>query len=437
MVLIGGGFFALKTIRRPKLLERQASRQNELQHSVSVTPDPKAFQSQSLPVLAYNGVSFGTVEHPLIEVKPRVGPYEGQMVAVDAKTRTYLEALVQPAIELGRTGNLLATTTYEIVFHPDVQLQLSMGMAEVMSAMDGGYYTTAVNSHGTIIGHGSHHRISGVNPGNLALGVWQIMALVTSQKFLADISYGIGKINRELQEIKCWLQEEQYNQIEGNFRYLKSIASDIAAQRYEEGQVTTFNTQLEAIIRETLQLTASFDKRQMKYRDEISNLKVTGRGYAKHKEEIETKIAETLRFAQYRIATLHLLGIVAQLRCALPVDPNLSSTRLADLAMLCEELSASQTVLKETLNSKIVSLQSTKWNVLNFKKNEMHQNDHLSLSVDLNKKYSEVVSYLEETTDAIKAAQNVLLQRKKLAQGPRRLMVTLNDRQKIQQIQQL
>ena len=147
-----------------------------------------------------------------------------------------------------------------------------------------------------------------------------------------------------------------------------------------------------------------------------------------------------MRFAHYRAAMLRVWGMATQLQCALPLDTSLPASHLAKLHLICDNQASNQKQLYKAMASKIASLESTKWNpqqLVKSKKEEMHRKDKRELQGQLAKNNKKATAYLKETSDAVKEAQELLQAQTKPTYGSVRLIVTLDERQRLKQVRKL
>src|SRR5262249_26556605 len=105
-----------------------------------------------------------------------------------------------------------------------------------------------------IIGNGTLIATSAVNPAAAGLAAWQILAIVTAQHYLAEINDRLAGLERAVEAIKDWLDNDRRAKLLGNLAWLRGLASNLQDQNVTDEQVSAYVHQLEAIDRECLQI---------------------------------------------------------------------------------------------------------------------------------------------------------------------------------------
>lgn len=100
---------------------------------------------------------------------------------------------------------------------------------------------------------------SALNPLATAIAVWQVLAFVTSQKYLSDMNNKMQNIIEQINDLKYKLDNERIGKIEGNLKYLQSFNELLNNGFVKTEDLFVYNIQLETIERECLQVIHSFN----------------------------------------------------------------------------------------------------------------------------------------------------------------------------------
>src|SRR5439155_1734836 len=114
--------------------------------------------------------------------------------------------------------------------------------------------------------------------------VWQVMAIVTQQKFLADIDRRLAAIERGVAAVQEWLEDDRKGKVIGNLNYLRQIAAVLMDHRLTMVDTLTYNQQIEQIERECDQIMGAIAPSLGIPSEEFNSLKLDGVGLEKHFE---------------------------------------------------------------------------------------------------------------------------------------------------------
>lgn len=157
-------------------------------------------------------------------------------VSVEESTKgDNLSADLYPKIEaIFRSVPALASAVassrklYKITFSPKVAKGLSDGSYSLMQS-EKGLKAIAVDNAGKIVEQGklSIDRVAGAVS---AVGaVWQVMAILTAQKFLSDINSRLAGIEDSLKGLETWLDTQEQGRFLGSYKYLSEVAATSAS----------------------------------------------------------------------------------------------------------------------------------------------------------------------------------------------------------------
>ncbi len=207
---------------------------------------------------SYARLTFGKENNPLLEVlhRPLAGSERAVDIPLTPKLRHNLQDLLPHIPALGAKGVLATSQTFVMVFSPDVARGISDGTLKVMvaKAVEGGVRASAVGADGSIVGNATLLPAVGARLAAVSLALWQVAAIVTAQKYLADIDRRLAAIEAGIEAIKEWLDTERKGKLIANLKYLQTLGNDIGRHDIPEAQAQVFAGELERLDRECLQM---------------------------------------------------------------------------------------------------------------------------------------------------------------------------------------
>jgi hypothetical protein len=172
---------------------------------------------------------------------------------VPSETKDSLGRLLQCApravVATAETGLAIANT-FVIAFQPKTMLRLATGTLEMMAAKRGGLRAIARGSG--IVEHGRLFSVASIP---VSCAVWQVLAIITAQKFLSDINQRLKSIETKLERIEKWLQHDRYGALKANLAYVEDILNVFLSGQLQPSDIPTFRVELENIERECSRFT--------------------------------------------------------------------------------------------------------------------------------------------------------------------------------------
>lgn len=201
----------------PKLDQREPSL---VQNDVSAPEASKhAAPTQSVRLYA------GDVEIASMEAFAQPAP-GSTLVPAPPAVRAHISALIQHGVGIGSTARTLFTSAVKMRFSPEVTRGLADGSFSVMKSAQGGIRGIAIDSAGKTVGQASLDVIG--KGAAAATAIWQVAAMVTAQKFLADIDAKLASIEQGISDVKKWLENEQQAELVGQAQKIKSYVITLA-----------------------------------------------------------------------------------------------------------------------------------------------------------------------------------------------------------------
>lgn len=142
-----------------------------------------------------------------------------------------------------------------ITFSPEVTKGLADGSFALMQRV-GGFQATAVNSSGQIVGNGVITLDRAASSVAVASAIWQILAVVTAQKFLSDINKRLAAIEEGIKRLETWLDSHEQGKFLGSMKYMATISRQKITE-FGPDQSVVVRNQLEQIYHDSLQSIAS------------------------------------------------------------------------------------------------------------------------------------------------------------------------------------
>ncbi|MBN1234193.1 MAG: hypothetical protein JXA60_12620 [Candidatus Coatesbacteria bacterium] len=96
---------------------------------------------------------------------------------------------------------------------------------------------------------------------SFAVGIWQMLAIITSQRYLSAINKKLASIQNGINSIEEWVNDEIKTRITGNYEQLKSLLEKIQEEKTSNSAKIVFYNQLEEIKKETYQIENQLIKR--------------------------------------------------------------------------------------------------------------------------------------------------------------------------------
>jgi hypothetical protein len=120
-------------------------------------------------------------------------------------------------------------------------------MASVMKANGGGLRAAALDGQGKIIGQGILTPANGARALAATTAVWQIMAMITAQVYLAEINTRLANIERGIDEIRRLLQAEQISKLKAGLSGVREAAAALAQPDLRKAERDRYAGQLDQV----------------------------------------------------------------------------------------------------------------------------------------------------------------------------------------------
>jgi hypothetical protein len=279
-------------------------------------------------------------------------------IEIAGSTRRQLEMLLDGA-KLAKQFVNVQSTKVVLEFSPSVSEQLVTGSAHLVPSAEGGFRAIARSTEtGRYIGHASIRTVTRVDPAILAGAVWQLAAVATSQKFLADIDRRLGQIQESVQCLRSALEGSRRSRLDAGLRYLHQISATLRAGSFTEMEAITFCNQIEEIERSCLEVTSSISDEMRKPVANLQTIKMRSMRPNAVTESIEREIQHFGQLMEGLHAATVVRAAGVQLRNALPVEGQLTRSRLDEIRRDHQELLSTQRRVLVQLKDRVGELKT-------------------------------------------------------------------------------
>lgn len=375
----------------------------------------------------------GDNNKPLIEItrfqSSQAIKFEDVILNDDLKASFASFMLQAPSMAMNVAN--MASSKYLVQFSAEVSQGLANGSLRYMKSFEGGVKAVAVNSSGKIVELGRINQVSGLNPATAGLAVWQVMAVITAQKYLSDINKKLAKLESGIEYIKNYLKDERLGKLYGNFNYLRQIANSVRNQTITEIDYNTFNNQLEHIERESLQIMEALE---LQLNDPLKNIKVQkfdGRGVEDHFNAAKQYIKDFENNACPYLTAMYVRTVAARVKCALPVDRKIAELRVDELKQKVEKQRQYLNNFDKEVRRRIPSLRGA------FSFDDTDKEYQNKLRTCLDSSLNTVKETVDEIEESISSTKEIVKKQMEEFQKPLQLEVTLKENGDIDNIKKI
>lgn len=276
------------------------------------------------PLLVGQTLQIGTPEQPVLALERLAAPGRGGAPVNDPKLQGQigdtLGRLVGTALQRG-------AGTYRLTFSAEVQRQLADGSVELVKSPEGVRAWVVDPKTREIVEHG---QLVAGNGAMLAAAAWQVAAVVTAQKFLADIDRKLGDLSTQVESVMNWLEDEERGVLLGNYRYLGTLQRTLNAREANAVDLASFAVQLESIDRECLKVQSSALLRLKRAVAAFEGLRTQKMTVEEAEQAVGDVLGTCTRDIQVVLLALRIRVLAAALRAATPCSKSLIQFRLLE-----------------------------------------------------------------------------------------------------------
>lgn len=347
---VGGALLALTMARRrggaagDKMSEsaRSSGAASSATHvAAAATSSAPVVEIVAEPTPPASAIRFSTGTIDIGELRPFSGEALNWPTSSDPRLSRAAESIVRGAPLTALGLQQAAGGIYHLKLTAEATAHLANGSWKFMEASGGGFRLNRVDAAGTVRGQGA--MIPAQAAAGAALAVWQVLAIVTAQKFLADIDRKLASIEGGVKDLRATLEEDRRGTLLGNLGYLRQIAAALAQNVIAEEDAQTFIGQIEHIERECQQIEAASATTMIRHAGEFKTMQLTATNHFKEDvARVHRNIGDFTVAAQTRLLALRVRGVACQLRAALPVNGQTTLLRAREVSRALVEAQDAQ-----------------------------------------------------------------------------------------------
>ena len=331
------------------LLRKNNKPSDNMNEIVTVRDDESLQANTDLKHTEIDKVVFGDLNNPDVIVSNYNYNNQEQLIKFDdnKKLTESLNVLINPNI---LNNSLELSSKFRRVVFP-------VNYDHFMKS-DGITVATAMDSKGKII-PGGQGRILGKAAAFTGLA-FQAAAIITAQKFLADINESLVKIEKGISDIKDFMESEMKGKVIGNLNHLKKISTIIKSSNYTEQDINNYYQSIERIDLECSQIISSINLRRQKLFSQIKNMDFS---ITNSSVKLEKKVQEINNVLQdiTKENNNYLMGLFVKVasshtRLSMPLNNSTVIHNLEEINLLINEEMKINEEFYLTLKSKIRSL---------------------------------------------------------------------------------
>lgn len=265
-----------------------------------------------------------------------------------------------PNLSLLNAAYGVSKTSVEIIVKPELAKAMNDGSATFMRSKEvaGAFRGPIVDGSNKVVGQASFRVDDAAKVASIATCLWQVAAIATSQKYLADIDRRLAGIEKGLGDVKGWLYDKETAKIASNAYWMKQHLDSLKALSLDAGDWVVIKSQLETIERESVEATLFFCDQAAKLNVELQKPFFDNR----HKlDENRTALTEQMDHLAkcYAAATaaLFVRGMANQARLVLSGSTHLQEPRIDGITSHKEKVDAEAERALAALHTRIETIE--------------------------------------------------------------------------------
>jgi hypothetical protein len=306
-----------------------------------------------------DAVILGEVENPLVEITVTKVAMGAAPIQLSPAMRSAIQPLIQRAPEMLRVGSEMADTAYRVVFSPAVTQALKDGTLELLPSSEQLLPVARDIGKGKkFVEIGRVVKGNGIRLASVAAMSWQIASIVTAQHYLGEINARLAGIERGIDDLRTWLEEEKKGELRAAVHLLREYYNAISRGDLHNHEQAAIYHQLDAIERTCLsigELAREMSRRRLEELDRLDVRAWTDRGgsaeraikWVKHNRE-----ALDLLFLAQSVRIL-----TCQVKSTLPGDRQRLRDRIEHAKAEIIEAQRLFDATRDTLDAKVRELQ--------------------------------------------------------------------------------
>jgi hypothetical protein len=304
----------------------------------NIFSEPKLAKNLEIPSKVY--LTCGDANSPIAELESFT-LRKGEKLAALSETNglpLFLSPLLQRLPELFNKGSEALGLVYRVKFSPEITRGLINGTSKLLQTASGTLKATAVSANGSaLIQEGANVIGTATNPATIALIVWQVAAIVTAQKYLADIDHKLKALESQLSEIASLLQDQMFGKLKAYVTQLEVKFSAIKRGALSESDYISFGCFFDNVEHDCVSMLETS-------KDQILQIRKRALSAANNKDKAallnECESMDT--YSRLWSAAAYTRLVATQVKCLLPSDQCSVSAELADMAAKSADFSSAR-----------------------------------------------------------------------------------------------
>lgn len=294
----------------------------------------------------YAKIIIGDDDQTFAEIEP-INPsthQQGKPLPLSKNQLKQFGAIFQHVPSLASNLAVATSHTYVMRFPPEVVKGMADGSLKIMDAKTGGVRGIIVNArNGEIFKHVSLHEAGHLQAIAATTMAWQMLAMITAQHYLPEISSKLSYIQHGIDDIKEYMEAEDRGLLKSIIKQVDSITSSISFMDFDEQAHSSNVTTLDSIDRDCDKLARKYLSLMEQYIEKFEKQNFSDFAGAKFQEAVE-KGLQYVKYAEIAIKSVFVQFISASLRLLIPG----SQMRVSHLLnQLVEELNEWNELQKE------------------------------------------------------------------------------------------
>ena len=250
----------------------------------------------------------------------------------------FLGPLLQRLPELFNKGSEALGLVYRVKFSPEITRGLITGTSKLLQTASGTLKATAVSANGSqLIQGGANVIATAANPATIVLIVWQVAAIVTAQKYLADIDRKLKAIESQLSEIASLIQDQMFGKLKAYVSQLEVKFSAIKRGVLSESDYTSFACFFDKVEHDCVSMLETAKDQIIK-----SRKRAVAAANTKDKATLLKECESMDTYSRLWSGAAYTRLVATQVKCLLPADQISVSAELGDMAARFADFSSAR-----------------------------------------------------------------------------------------------
>jgi hypothetical protein len=268
----------------------------------------------------YAKLVIGSEDQTLAEIEPLIQPIRhlGKELSLSDRQLKQFGAIFQHVPSLASNLMVATSNTYVMRFPPEAIQGLADGSLKIMDAKPGGLRGIIVDAKtNKFFKHVSLHEAESLKFVAGAVIAWQILALMTAQHYLPEITTKLDQIQQGIEEVKDHMESGDHALIQSIVKQMESIARFVDNICIDDQLATSNLSTLDSNDRECSKITFHYLEKMEQYSSKFNASSFSGFAGADFKKAVDQGLKYVF-YAEIAIKSLFLQVMSASFRLAIP-----------------------------------------------------------------------------------------------------------------------